>query len=696
MARSNRPMGATYAAAAGALGLLGLAAGSAPGYSSRGAAHKNPFKDQAFYINPVNAAELQKSIDTAEDGIEKDNLKEMHAVPSAYWIDTKHKIRGTSAETVEGILRDAFSKTPKEMVVFIFYDLPNRDCDAKASNGEICCTRGEDGRCDYLAPGDCADGIKEYQSEYVDPFADVLSEFDGKLSVALVMEPDGLANLATNINDPHCGSKATQAAYKAGVSYAVRQITKRSPSTVMYLDAAHGGWLGWDNNMGLFMKMLKTLDMPWHSIRGFATNVANYQALGIQCPWCPDQGTRNGYCLNNKHQKDPCCEDPCSLESQYNPGNNELNFAAGLVAGAAHTLGIEAHVIIDTGRNGVTDKREDCANWCNPRGSGAGVKSTWRTANRTLVDAYFWLKTPGESDGCTEILPDGQKCPRFDSKCKSVDSLGTRAMEPRAPEAGQWFDFQVKQLARQARFEGPKEQKGSGECPVALVGTEQNEPSTPNRHNKSKSGSPSPASPQACAWGYQQCGGTNWAGPTCCHSDCTCSGSGGYYSQCTPPAGKYNCSKPEVVETTQAATVPTPAPSTVARFSATSTKATVQTTTVVTTTVASTTTAKTTTSTTVQTTLKFGLLGFPWLPVIGGKNAIVDEAILPGAKDATSTASSRLFSTVGFIAMLAVALTGVAVLASRRRRPRAWQRSGQESLTRPSLSEDVAPMLPPC
>merc|ERR1719458_1995258 len=40
-----------------------------------------------------------------------------------------------------------------------------------------------------------------------------------------------------------------------------------------------------------------------------------------------------------------------------------------------------------------------------------------------------------------------------------------------------------------------------------------------------------------CAAAYQQCGGMGWAGPTCCQPGCKCSGSGGYYSQCTPPIG---------------------------------------------------------------------------------------------------------------------------------------------------------------
>lgn len=29
-----------------------------------------------------------------------------------------------------------------------------------------------------------------------------------------------------------------------------------------------------------------------------------------------------------------------------------------------------------------------------------------------LVDAFMWLKTPGESDGCTQDLPAGGQCKR--------------------------------------------------------------------------------------------------------------------------------------------------------------------------------------------------------------------------------------------------------------------------------------------
>ena len=55
------------------------------------------------------------------------------------------------------------------------------------------------------------------------------------------------------------------------------------PNVTSYLDAAHGGWLGWDNNLSKVMPIYKeVLDNAGgpQVIRGFATNTANYQALG--------------------------------------------------------------------------------------------------------------------------------------------------------------------------------------------------------------------------------------------------------------------------------------------------------------------------------------------------------------------------------------------------------------------------------
>jgi cellulase/cellobiase CelA1 len=52
------------------------------------------------------------------------------------------------------------------------------------------------------------------------------------------------------------------------------------------------------------------------------------------------------------------------------------------------------HFIIDTSRSGQGSNGQ----WCNPQGRGLGNAPTSSTGN-SLVDAYLWVKGPGESDG---------------------------------------------------------------------------------------------------------------------------------------------------------------------------------------------------------------------------------------------------------------------------------------------------------
>jgi hypothetical protein len=192
------------------------------------------------------------------------------------------------------------------------------------------------------------------------------------------------------------------------------------------------------------------------AIRGFATNVANYQPLGKPCPsalWClPDKG----------NTRDPCCADPCNIVSQYNPAPNEHNYVLELSA-----LFPNKYFIIDTGRNGVPNARTDCANWCNPRNMGLGRFPTADTA-LALVDAYYWLKTPAESDGCTQQLPGGGMCVRFDGMCASADSIGSGVNEPRMPEAGKWSVYQAQMLAKNAAFGQVPASSGYWKCKVCV------------------------------------------------------------------------------------------------------------------------------------------------------------------------------------------------------------------------------------
>jgi cellulose 1,4-beta-cellobiosidase len=302
----------------------------------------------------------------------------------------------------------------------------------------------------------------------------VVSRYQDKVNIALVIEPDSLPNLITNIGSPKC--KNSERAYKDGIKYAVEQFAKKAPKVWLYLDSSHGSWIGWkDSNMVPFVKLIQSMGIVPY-LRGFSSNVANYQPLGKMCPqidWCLP---------HNNHLSDECCNDPCKLTTQYNGCTNELNFVQ--LLGSYFP---DKKFIIDTGRNGVPNARTECSFWCNPRNTGLGQYPTADTGY-PQVDAYLWLKTPGESDGCSQILPSGKPCPRFDTMCASVDSLGTRPGEDPAPEAGQWYMYQIQMLAKNANL---------GKLPPQVLNppspTPSANPSKPPKPSKPSKPEPAPA-----------------------------------------------------------------------------------------------------------------------------------------------------------------------------------------------------------
>ena len=57
-----------------------------------------------------------------------------------------------------------------------------------------------------------------------------------------------------------------------------------------------------------------------------------------------------------------------------------------------------ANFVIDTSRNGAGPVEGDPLYWCNPTGRALGVAPTANTGN-PQIDAFLWVKRPGESDG---------------------------------------------------------------------------------------------------------------------------------------------------------------------------------------------------------------------------------------------------------------------------------------------------------
>ena len=206
--------------------------------------------------------------------------------------------------------------------------------------------------------------------------------------------------------------------------------------------------MGWGPRVHEFALMLqKVLEGDRiERIRGFATNIGGYQPTGVPCP-IGRKLTLPRYC--REHPEEVCCEDQCQTLRDFGSGNNELNYAQLLrrMLGVA-IPGFEPHFVIDTGRNGGSEGRSSCESTCNIRGAGLGRHPTHATGF-DMIDAYLWIKPPGESDGCKPRPGSGAagNCKVTSPMCGLDDSLGSKRGEAFAPDAGKWFGAHMKQLA---------------------------------------------------------------------------------------------------------------------------------------------------------------------------------------------------------------------------------------------------------
>jgi cellulose 1,4-beta-cellobiosidase len=277
----------------------------------------------------------------------------------------------------------------------IYLMLARPDCAAKASNGE-------------LKAGD----VSTYKTKYIDPIVKILKAHPNT-AFALVIEPDSLPNLVTNADLSTCKSSAT--GYRDGVAYALKNLNL--PNVVMYIDAGHGGWLGWNDNLKPgaqeLAKAYKAGGSP-SQFRGWSTNVAGWNS------WDMSPG-----------------EFSDASDAEYNKAQNEKTYVT-LFGAALKTAGMPNHAIVDTGRNGVQGLREEWGDWCNVNGAGFGIRPTADTGLE-LADAFVWVKPGGESDGTSDT-----GATRYDSYCGKPD-----AFKP-APEAGTWNQEYFEMLLQNA------------------------------------------------------------------------------------------------------------------------------------------------------------------------------------------------------------------------------------------------------
>jgi len=188
----------------------------------------------------------------------------------------------------------------------------------------------------------------------------------GRRPVVVIVEPDAVAHAVSG-----CLAESAVAERFGLLRYAVRTL-KQNPNAAVYLDAGNAGWI----------TPADRLVAPLHAsgsdeADGFSLNVSSFYDTGSTVGYGTDLSRRLG----------------------------------------------GAHFVIDTSRNGngaAPAQTDSSPSWCNPPGRAVGHDPTTHTG-RALVDAYLWVKPPGNSDGA----------------CRTGE-----------PPAGQWWTEYALQLVR--------------------------------------------------------------------------------------------------------------------------------------------------------------------------------------------------------------------------------------------------------
>jgi len=316
----------------------------------------------SLYLNPRFTEEVESSIPQLPADLQE-KARKVAQVPTAVWLAWDG-----APDEVAGHLQAAGSST----VVFVMYMIPTRDCNSNASAGG-------------------ASDLDKYKS-YVDSIANTIKSYG--TNVVMIVEPDTLGNLVTGDSE---ACQSVHQLHKDALSYALNVYGAMS-NVAVYLDAAHGKWLG--SSTDKVAAVIKEIvdNAPNGKLRGISTNVSNYQ--------------------------------PLSAESAYHQSLSASLSAVGLPG---------LKFIVDTSRNGVdvTDTFNINQTWCNFVGTGFGERPQADPAGYPLLDAFMWIKTPGEADGSATGS-------RADPVCAREDSLQG------APEAGTWFHDYFVQLLTNA------------------------------------------------------------------------------------------------------------------------------------------------------------------------------------------------------------------------------------------------------
>ncbi|WP_328558349.1 glycoside hydrolase family 6 protein [Streptomyces sp. NBC_00358] len=166
----------------------------------------------------------------------------------------------------------------------------------------------------------------------------------GSGEVVVVLEPDSVA-------ESDCLGEAARADRFASLARAGRVLKAANPRARVYYDAGNSDW-----------------------------NPPGRQAALLRRAGAASPASSDGVFTN---------------VSNFNRTSDEITYARRVLSALGGPAGLGA--VIDTSRNGSGPAAGGA--WCDPPGRRIGEAPTLSTGEAG-IDAYLWVKPPGESDGC--------------------------------------------------------------------------------------------------------------------------------------------------------------------------------------------------------------------------------------------------------------------------------------------------------
>jgi len=336
-------------------------------------------------------------------------------------------------------------------VQVVLHDLPGRDCWRSDQHGEM-----------------AQDRIDRYRSLYIDRIWRILAvPAFRSLRIAVVVEPMALPSLVAGTGSGHlsdaCRRMLENGNYVEGIQYALDVLGQYS-NVYLYLDLAHHGFIGWQDTLeptlDLVAKTVRETKRGPAGVTGFTVNVANYGAT-VE-PFYTVDNTVAGTSVRASRWVDwnwEVDEQPFALGARARLITHGFPPTIGMVidtsrngwGGADRPTGPSASQDVNTFVDGSrTDRRHSATyGWCNQEKAGLGARPT--ASPVPGIDAYAWIKPPGESDGS---YPSNHAAGLLGTMCdpdpaSSRSPVRSGAM-PEAPRYGEWFGAHFVRLLENA------------------------------------------------------------------------------------------------------------------------------------------------------------------------------------------------------------------------------------------------------